>query len=158
MLLGLFIKLKPKQKLLTLNMSWIIFSLLAAVFASLVAIFGKIGISEVDSTLATTVRAVIMASFLVVVSLALGKTSLLTTINNKALLFIALSGIAGALSWLCYFVALKVGPASAVAALDRTSVIFVLGLAVLFLGEKLTIQSSVGAVLVTVGVIMMSWK
>jgi transporter family protein len=139
-------------------MSWIIFSLLAAVFASLVAIFGKIGISEVDSTLATTVRAVIMASFLVVVSLALGKTSLLTTINNKALLFIALSGIAGALSWLCYFVALKVGPASAVAALDRTSVIFVLGLAVLFLGEKLTIQSSVGAVLVTVGVIMMSWK
>ena len=85
--------------------AWIIFAILSAVFAALVAIFGKIGISNLDSTLATTVRAIIMAAFLVAVSLLLGKARILSTIDNKAMGFIALSGIAGALSWLFYFVA-----------------------------------------------------
>ncbi len=98
---------------------WIIYALLAAVFAAAVAILGKIGLEGVDTTLATTVRAMIMAGFLVVVSLFLGKSSLLGGITSKPLLFIAASGIAGALSWLFYFSALKHGPASGVAALDR---------------------------------------
>lgn len=136
--------------------SWIILAVLSAVFAALVAIFGKIGIANLDSTLATTVRAVIMAAFLVVVSLALGKAKLLETIDNKALAFIALSGIAGATSWLFYFLALKFGPASGVAALDRLSVVFVLVLAVLFLSESLTWRSGVGAALLTAGAILMS--
>src|SRR5687767_13194455 len=107
-------------------MGWIFFALLAAAFAALVAVFGKIGIQNVDSTLATTVRAVIMAAFLAIVAGVLGKAKLLSTIDNRALTFIALSGIAGALSWLAYFVALKTGPAPAVAPLDRLSVVFVL--------------------------------
>lgn len=136
--------------------TWVLFSLLSAIFAALVGILGKIGVAGVDSTLATTVRAIVMATFLVVVSLSLGKINLITTINSKLLMFIVFSGIAGALSWLCYFFALKSGPASGVAALDRLSVVFVLIFAVLFLAEKLTIKTALGAVLITAGAILMS--
>ncbi|MFA5134439.1 MAG: EamA family transporter [Patescibacteria group bacterium] len=139
-------------------MSWIIFALLAAVFAALVAIFGKIGIAGIDTTLATAVRSVIMAGFLVITALVLGKATLLPTINGRALLYIALSGIAGALSWLFYFFALKNGPASGVAALDRTSVVFVLLLAILFLGERLTWKTGIGASFVGIGAILMAMK
>lgn len=138
--------------------SWILFALLAAIFAALVGIFGKVGIQNIDSTLATAVRAVIMAGFLVATALLLGKAKLLSTIDNKALLFIALSGISGALSWLAYFLALKTGPASAVAALDRLSVVFVLVFAVLFLSEQLTWRAGAGAVLITIGAILMTLR
>ena len=138
--------------------SWILFALLSAVFAALVAIFGKIGIKDIDSTLATTVRAVIMAGFLVITSLFLGKVELLKTIDSKALTFIAFSGIAGALSWLFYFFAIKNGPVSSVAALDRLSVVFVLILAVLILGDHLTWKSGLGAILLTTGAILMTLK
>lgn len=137
---------------------WIIYALLAAVFAALVAILGKVGLEGLDTTLATTVRAVIMAAFLVIVSLLLGKSSLLGSITSKPLLFITASGIAGALSWLFYFFALKHGPASAVAALDRLSVVFVLILAILFLGEHLTWKTGLGAMLVAVGAVLMSLR
>lgn len=133
-------------------------AILSAIFAALVAIFGKIGIQNIDSTLATTVRAIIMALFLVTTSLLLGKAKFLSSIDHKALLFLIFSGIAGACSWLFYFFALKTGPASGVAALDRLSVIFVLIAAVLFLGESITWKSGVGAVLLTIGAILMSIK
>ncbi len=137
---------------------WIIFAILSAISAAFVAVFGKIGITNVDTTLATTVRAVVMAGFLVLVSLALGKSPLISTITSKPLLFIVLSGIAGALSWLFYFFALKTGPASAVAALDRLSVVFVLIFAIMFLGEQLTWKSGLGAFFITVGAILMVLK
>ena len=136
--------------------TWIIFAILSALFASLVAIFGKIGISQVDSTLATTVRAVIMAAFLVIVSLGLDKAKLLNTISARPFLFIVLSGIAGALSWLCYFFALKSGPVGGVVALDRLSVVFAVVLAFLFLSEELTWKTGLGTVLVTGGAILLS--
>jgi transporter family protein len=136
--------------------SWVLFSLLSAVSAAFVAIFGKIGIAHVDSTLATTVRAVIMAGFLVITSLVLGKATLLNTIDSKAFTFIMFSGIAGALSWLFYFFALKNGPAPGVAALDRTSVVFVLIFALLFLGTRFTWKAAIGALFVTAGAILMS--
>lgn len=138
--------------------SWILFALLAAVFAALVAIFGKVGVQNIDSTLATAVRAVIMAAFLAAVALSLGKAKLLTTIDNRALLFIVFSGVAGALSWLAYFVALKTGPASGVAALDRLSVVFVVVFAALFLAEQVTWKVGLGAVLITIGAILMTWR
>lgn len=139
-------------------MDWIIFALLSAAFAALVAIFGKIGIANVDSTLATSVRAVVMAIFLAIVSLSLGKLKLLHTMSNKAITFIILSGIAGAISWLFYFVALKRGPASSVAALDRLSVVFVLILAIFFLHEQFTWKSALGGTLLTLGAILMTLK
>ncbi len=135
-------------------MSWIIFALLSALFAALVAIFGKIGIGSIDTTLATTVRAAIMFGFLLLVSLFSGVFQNIKQIDSKSLGIIALSGIAGALSWLFYFYALKKGPASGVAALDRLSVVFVLFLAFLFLGENLTLKSVAGAILITIGAIL----
>lgn len=139
-------------------MTWIIAALLSAAFAALVAIFGKVGLASVDTTLATTLRAVIMATFLVGAAATLGKFDSLSTISGKTFFFIALSGIAGALSWLFYFFALKLGPASGVAALDRLSVVFVLVFAILFLGETFTWKAGLGATLITLGAILMTVK
>jgi bacterial/archaeal transporter family protein len=137
---------------------WILYALLSAGFAGAVAIFGKIGIKNIDSTLATSVRAVIMAVFLVLASLALNKLPLIKTIESKTLLFIILSGVAGALSWLFYFLALKYGPVSGVAALDRLSVVFVVILAALFLGEAMTIKSAIGLLLIVGGALLLVFK
>lgn len=137
---------------------WILYALLAAVFASLVAILGKVGLKDLDSTLATTVRAVVMALFLVISAALLQKFYLIKTISGQALAFIVFSGIAGALSWLFYFLALKNGPATGVAALDRLSVVFVVILAALFLGEALTLKSGLGLVLLVIGAILLVLK
>ena len=138
--------------------SWIFFAILSAVFAALVAIFGKIGLSTIDSTLATTVRAFVMSVFLIIVSLVSGKLSGINVIKGKSLIFIILSGIAGALSWLCYFFALKTGKTAGVAARDRLSVVLVLIFSILFLGDKLTWQSAIGGALITLGAILMVIK
>jgi transporter family protein len=141
--------------------SWIFFAILSAVFAALVAIFGRIGISGIDTTLATTVRAIIMSIFLVIVSLLLGKFKFIETIKSKVFYFIVLSGIAGALSWLFYFLALKSATnpqVPAVVALDRLSVVFVLIFSILFLGDKLSWKLAIGAVLMTAGAILMVLK
>lgn len=135
-------------------MSWIFLAVLSAVFASLVAVFGKIGLKSIDPTIATTVRVTIMTAFFVVVSFGLGKFKLLSTIDNRALLFIILSGVAGALSWLCYFAAMKSGSAGAVAALDRLSIVFIVIMGALFLGEALTIKTGIGALLIALGAIL----
>jgi len=136
--------------------TWIIYAILSAVFAALVAIFGKVGIKDIDSTLATTVRAAIMAVFIIVVSLFLDKAKLLNTISARSFVFIVLSGIAGAMSWLFYFFAIKNGPVSGVVAVDRLSVVFAVILAALFLGEGLTWKSGIGALLVTGGAVLLS--
>ena len=130
--------------------------MLSAIFAALVAIFGKIGLKNIDSTLATTVRSVIMAAFLVLVSLSLKKNTLLHTIENKTWLFIVLSGIAGALSWLFYFYAIQKGQASTASAIDRLSIVFVFILAIAFLGEKFTWSAASGAVFIVLGALLMS--
>lgn len=135
-------------------MSWIIYAILSAFFAALVAIFGKVGISNIDTTLATTVRSFIMFIFLAIISLNLGVLNNLKLIDSKALTFITLSGIAGALSWLCYFYALRNGPAAGVAALDRLSVVFVLILSVIFLAQSLNIKNILGAVFITIGAVL----
>ncbi|MFA6428442.1 MAG: EamA family transporter [Candidatus Buchananbacteria bacterium] len=135
---------------------WIIYALFSAIFAALVAIFGKIGVSSVDSTLATTVRVIIMALFLTLTSLVVGKWELFNSIHSKAWLFIILSGVAGALSWLFYFYALQKGPASGVAALDRLSVVFVLIFAALFLAEKLTWLKVFGIIILTIGAVLVA--
>lgn len=139
-------------------MSWIALALISAGFAALVAIFGKIGIANLDTTLATTIRSIVMAVFLVLVSLSLGKFHHAAPISGRNWLFIVLAGIAGALSWLFYFWALKNGPADGVAALDRTSVIFVVLLAALFLGEMFTWKVGLGAVLIAGGAILLTVK
>jgi len=137
---------------------WIGYALLSAIFAAAVAILGKIGLKEVDSTLATAIRAVVMAIFLLGAAAVLQKFSLLKTVGNQTLTFIIFSGVAGALSWLFYFLALKYGPATGVAALDRLSVVFVVILAAMFLGEALTLKSVSGLVLLVLGALLLVWK
>jgi bacterial/archaeal transporter family protein len=139
---------------------YLVYAFLSAITAALVAIFGKMGLKNLDSTLATTIRGIIMAVFLVIVSLFLKKFEgfSLTSLSNKDWLLIVLAGVCGALSWLFYFFALKIGLASRVAAIDRLSVVFVVVLAAVFLGESLGWKTAVGALLMVGGAIMITLK
>ncbi|MBU0758064.1 MAG: EamA family transporter [Nanoarchaeota archaeon] len=141
-----------------MNYSWIIFALLSAATAALVGIFGKIGLEGIDSNTATAIRAVIMTIFLVGVVIVSGKLSNVSEIlaNQKAMLYIVLSGIMGALSWLFYFVAIKMTDVSKVVPIDRLSVVFAIILAFLILGEKITWAKGIGAALITAGAIMIA--
>ena len=134
---------------------YILYALLAAFFASLVPIFGKLGLKDVNPTLATAVRAVIMAVFLVGVALASGSTGV-AEINGRALLLITLSGLAGALSWLFYFMAIKNGRVPAVIAIDKTSVALAIFLSWLVLGSRMNLKTALGALLIVIGAILVS--
>ncbi|WP_420065340.1 EamA family transporter [Pectobacterium colocasium] len=138
--------------------SWLIYALLSAVCAAMVAIFGKIGLQNLDANTATAIRAVIMALFLVGVVVAQGKLALVGEViaNKKALLFIVLSGVAGALSWLFYFVALKNGNVAQVAPLDKLSVVFAVVLAVILLGEQISLMAGAGVALISVGALLVA--
>lgn len=139
---------------------WLTYAFLSAFFAALVAILGKLGLKGIDSTLATTVRSVVMAVFLVLVSLSFGKFQGFSfdSFTQRDWLLIILSGIAGAVSWLFYFFALKDGAVSSVVAIDRLSIVFAIVLAGLFLGEALTWKSLLGAVFVVFGAILITRK
>jgi transporter family protein len=137
---------------------WFVFALLFALTASLVAIFGKIGLQGIDSNTATAIRGAIMALFLIGVVIAQGKLTHVSTIlgNSKAILFIVLSGVAGAVSWIFYFLALKVGKVYQVAPIDRLSMVFAMGLAALFLGEKVSLKAAMGAAIMVAGAILIT--
>lgn len=138
--------------------AWLIYALLSAVTASLVAIFGKIGLQHLDANTATAIRAVVMALFLVGVVVVQGKLSLVATVlaDKKALLFVVLSGVAGALSWLFYFMAIKSGNVSRVAPIDKLSVVFAVILAVVLFGEKVSLVAAAGVALITAGALMVA--
>ncbi|RLM24007.1 hypothetical protein BIY29_09495 [Brenneria alni] len=138
--------------------SWLIYALLSALCAALVALFGKIGLQNLDANTATAIRAVVMALFLVGVVVAQGKIALIGEVmaNKKALLFILLSGVAGAMSWLFYFVALKAGNVAQVAPIDKLSVVFAVVLAVVLLGEKISLMVGAGMALISAGALMVA--
>jgi bacterial/archaeal transporter family protein len=139
---------------------WMLLAFGSAVAASLVAIFGKIGLKDIDPTLATMVRGVIMALVLVVAGLAFGKWNGFDPASwgTRAWVFIILAACAGAASWILYFMALKAGPASAVAVIDKMSVVIVIIAAALFLGETLTWKSILGVVLTVLGTLLIVFK
>lgn len=139
---------------------WLLYAFLSAIFAAAVAIFGKLGLKTVDSTLATSIRAIIMAIFLFFVALTMRKFNgfNFNDLSGKDWVLITLSGIAGALSWLFYFFALKYGIAGKVVAIDRLSIVFVILLAALFLGEGLTWRSVTGAILIAGGAYLITLK
>lgn len=141
-----------------MNYLWLIFALLSAFFAALVAIFGKIGLQNLDANTATAIRAITMALFLFAVITVEGKLSQISTIlaDHKAAAFILLSGIAGGLSWLFYFLALKLSSVDKVVAIDRLSIVFAVLLAAVLLGEKLTLKIAVGAILMIIGAIFIA--
>lgn len=137
---------------------WISLAVLSAFFAALVPILGKRGLVGIDVTTATTLRALVMAAMLSALAVFRFGWRFNATIEASSTVWIALSGLAGALSWLCYFSALDQGPATSVVAIDRASVIFAVLLAAVFLAEELTIRSISGAFLVTIGATLIAWK
>ncbi|MBE0512164.1 EamA family transporter [Candidatus Bathyarchaeota archaeon] len=139
-------------------MEWFLLAALSAFFAALVSIFAKIGLQRVDSTVGTAARAIVMVLFIVVFVISSGKRLQLTQFTSKDMGFIVLSGIAGALSWLFYFAALKLADASKVAPVDRASVLIVMVLAALFLGEKVTLKTATAGVLIFVGLLLFAVK
>src|SRR5580693_2058898 len=139
-------------------MSWIGWAILSAIFAAATALLAKIGVPHVDSNLATALRTSVVVVFAWGIALALGKHSEMRTLDRRTCLFLALSGLATGLSWLCYFRALQLGPASRVAPLDKLSVVFAIALAVLLLHEKLEWQHWVGGTLILLGALLLAWK
>lgn len=138
---------------------WVVYAILAAVAAAAVGIFSKIGIVGVDASIATAIRGTVIAVMMGGMALYFGKAAEFTSIPMKSLVFIALTGVAGGLSWLWGFLALKLGgEASAVNAIDRLSLILLVLFAALFLGEELTWNKVLGSVLVVLGVILMTMK
>ncbi len=133
-------------------MSWIIAAILSAFFASLVAIFGKIGVKNVDSNLAVALRTLIIVVFAWGIVFVQGNVGDLWKISKFSYLFIFLSAIATGLSWLFYYKALQLGEVSRVAPIDKLSVLLTVLLAFVFLGEKPTMGNVVGGLLVTAGV------
>lgn len=142
-----------------MNFTWLIFSLLSAFTAALVAIFGKIGLKDIDTNVATAIRVIVMTIFLLIIVFMQGnvfdKFSSIFS-NNKAMIYIVLSGIAGALSWLFYFLALKIGKVYQVTAIDRLSLVFAIILAIIFLGEKISLKAGIGAALMIFGAILIA--
>lgn len=138
--------------------TWAVYAFLSAATAAAVAVLAKLGLQKLDPTLATTIRTIVMAGLLVIFSLSLGKfegfsLSLLTT---REWLFILAAAISGTLSLLFYFFALKLGSATGVVAIDRLSLVFVVLLAVVFLGETLNWKIAIGATLMVAGALFIS--
>ena len=134
------------------------YAFLSSISAALVAIFGKMGLRSIDSILATTIRGIIMALFLLSISLSLKKFNgfSLHTLSGRDWIFIILAGVAGALSWLFYFFALKHGPATGVVAIDRTSLVFVAVLDALFFAEAFTWKTGAGVILMVGGALLLA--
>lgn len=134
---------------------WLVFALLSAVFAALTSILAKVGISGVNSNLATALRTVVvlvMAWGMVFVTNAQGG---ITDISRKSWVFLILSGLATGASWLCYYYALQTGEASRVVPVDKLSVVITLVLAFVFLHEKFTVHSLIGCILIGAGTLLM---
>ncbi len=138
-------------------MSWLLAAFLSALFAGLTAILAKIGIAGVNSNLATAIRTIFVLVFAWAIVFWQGRASEIGTLSSKTWLFLILSAVATALSWLFYFYALKIGAASRVGPIDKLSMVFTVVLAALFLGETLTIKIIIGTVLMAVGAIVIAW-
>jgi bacterial/archaeal transporter family protein len=130
---------------------WQTYALASAFFAALTAIFGKMGVLEINSNLATFIRTIVILSVTALLLTARNEWQPLSVLSPRGLIFLVLSGLATGLSWLCYYRALQLGPASRVAPVDKLSVVLTILLAILFLGEKLKWSLCVGGMLIVVG-------
>ena len=138
--------------------SWLFWSFLSAIFAAATAVLAKIGVTGIDSYLATAVRTTVVLVFAWGVALGTHQGSALASLSSRTWIFLTLSGLATGLSWLCYFRALQLGEASRVAPVDKLSVVFVLVLAALFLGEPLTWKTGLGGGLIAAGAVVLALK
>ena len=137
-----------------MSIDWRVFALGSAFFAALTAIFGKLGVADINSDLATFYRTLVILAISALLVSVRHEWQAPGAISSKGLSFLLLSGVATGLSWLCYFRALQMAPASRVAPIDKFSVVLVVLFAVLMLGERLTWKVGLGSLLIAGGVIL----
>ena len=136
--------------------TWQAFALGSAFFAALTAVFGKIGVSEINSNFATFIRTVVILVVTALIVTSRREWEAPQAISRHSLTFLVLSGVATGLSWLCYYRALQLGPVSSVAPIDKLSVALVIGFGVLVFGEHLTWQTAVGGGLIVLGSLLIA--
>jgi bacterial/archaeal transporter family protein len=138
--------------------SWQVWAVLSAIFAALTAIFAKVGVEGINSDLATLIRTVIVLISLSLILFATGQFSHPGQVSAKSWVFLLLSGLGTGASWLCYFRALKLGPATLVAPIDKLSVVLVALFGVVFLGERPSFQGWIGIALIASGAVLIALK
>jgi len=137
---------------------WLMYAFGSALFAGLTAILAKIGIKNIDSNVATTIRTVIILIFSWLMVFVVGSQNTINSISSNTLLFLVLSGLATGASWICYFKALQLGDVNKVAPIDKSSTILTMLLAFIFLGENITFTKMVGLVAIGAGTYFMITK
>ena len=138
--------------------SWLVWALLSAGFAALTAIFAKIGVEDINSDLATLIRTVVVLISLSLILFATGQFSQSGPISTRSWVFLLLSGLGTGASWICYFRALKLGPATLVAPIDKLSVVLVALFGVVFLGERPSLYGWIGIALIASGAVLIAVK
>jgi bacterial/archaeal transporter family protein len=136
--------------------NWLTWALLSALFAALTAILAKLGVAGVDSNLATAVRTSVVVVFAWVLVAYTRQAAGIHMLSGKNWLFLILSGLATGLSWLCYFHALKIGPVSKVAPIDKLSVVLVIVFGAIIFGERLSVAKAAGGLLIAAGAIIIA--
>lgn len=140
------------------NKEWLIYALLSALFASLTSIFGKIGITNIDSYYGSAIRTtVVLIMSWVMVSIS-GKSSKLKIVDKKEIIFIVLSGFATGISWLAYYKALQVGPLSIIAPIDKLSILVTIIFSYFVFKEKLSFKALVGLLLIIIGTLLLALR
>jgi transporter family protein len=138
--------------------SWLVWALLSAAFAALTAIFAKVGVEDINSDLATLIRTVVVLISLSLILFATGQFSQSGPISTRSWIFLVLSGLGTGASWICYFRALKLGPATLVAPIDKLSVVLVALFGVVFLGERPSLNGWVGIALIAAGAVLIALR
>ncbi|WPO90066.1 EamA family transporter [Chryseobacterium sp. HR92] len=137
---------------------WWVYAILSAFFASLTAVFAKIGITGVNSNLATAIRSVIILLVAWGIVFVRSEYKGIPALSRHNLIYIAISGVATGLSWIFYFKALQLGKVTQVAPVDKLSVALTIILSVLFLGESLTLKTAIGALLIIAGTVLLIFE
>jgi bacterial/archaeal transporter family protein len=137
-------------------MNWLHWSLLSATFAAVTAILAKIGVAGVDPNFATAIRTSVIVVFTWTIAFIGRSSTARIPASGRTWLFLGLSGVATGLSWLCYFRALQLGPASRVAPVDKLSVVLVIVLAAVILDERLTAMKITGGALIALGAVLVA--
>ncbi|AFL67074.1 EamA family transporter [Desulfurococcus amylolyticus] len=135
--------------------SWIIYALLDALAAALATILAKIGLQNVDSITATALRSIVMTVFAVSIMLYFRGVAYVGRITSMEYIFIILSGVAGGLSWIFYFLALQKGDTSTVAMIDRSSILFIILFSVILLHEELTLKKAISVALIAIALYLL---
>ena len=154
---GIFLMIEKKSNERTVDSNnWLIYGFLSAIFASLTSILAKIGIANVDSTLATAIRTVVVLLMAWLVVFLKKKSNLVKNIDRKEMLFLVLSAIATLMSWLCYYYAISNGIVSIVVPIDKLSIVGVVVFSYIFFREKLSKKALFGLISLIIGTLLMT--